>query len=72
MVNPDKKSWVEIKLVDEQGNPVPGEKYLITVPDGTDVEGTLDSNGEARVEGIDPGNCKITFPELDKRTWKKR
>lgn len=72
MVNHDKKSWVEIKLVDERGNPVPGEKYLITVPDGTDVEGTLDSNGEARVEGIDPGNCKITFPELDKRTWAKR
>jgi hypothetical protein len=71
VVNPDKKSWVEIKLVDEQGHPVPGEKYCITVPDGTAVEGSLNDNGEARVEGIDPGNCKITFPELDKRTWKK-
>jgi len=23
------------------------------------------------VEGIDPGTCKITFPELDKDAWEK-
>jgi len=65
-----KPSWIEIKLVDEDNNPVPGEAYRITLPDGQTVaEGTLDDKGFARVDGIDPGTCKITFPELDQDAW---
>ncbi len=68
----EEKSWIEIELVDEEDEPVPGEKYKITLPDGeTIAEGTLDNNGFARVEGIDKGTCKITFPELDKEAWEK-
>ena len=67
-----KKSWIEIELVDEESNPVPGEAYRITLPDGETVaEGTLDEKGLARLEGIDSGTCKITFPELDKDAWEK-
>ncbi len=68
----EKKSWIEIELVDEDDNPIPGERYKVTLPDGTTVaEGTLDENGFARVDGIDPGSCKITFPSLDKDAWEK-
>jgi len=68
----EKKSWIEIELVDEDDNPIPGERYKVTLPDGKTVaEGTLDENGFARVDGIDPGNCKITFPNLDKDAWEK-
>jgi type VI secretion system secreted protein VgrG len=71
--NKDKKSWIEIKLVDEDGVPVAGEEYLVTLPDGQTVaSGTLDDKGKARVENIDPGNCKITFPRLDGRSWNKK
>jgi type VI secretion system secreted protein VgrG len=67
-----KKSWIEIELVDEEDNPVPGEVYRITLPDGETVaEGTLDDKGLARVEGIEPGTCQITFPELDQDAWEK-
>ena len=67
----DKKHWIEIELVDEEGKPVPGEKYAITLPDGSTVaSGTTDENGRARVDGIDPGTCKVTFPNLDKDAWK--
>ena len=67
-----KPSWIEIELVDEDDNPVPGEGYKITLPDGTTVaSGTLDDKGFARVDGIEPGSCQITFPKLDKDTWGK-
>jgi hypothetical protein len=68
-----KPHWIEIKLVDTEGNPVPGEKYKITLPDGSTVaEGTLDGKGFARVDGIDPGTCKVTFPNLDESVWKPK
>jgi hypothetical protein len=63
--------WIEIELVDEENQSVPGEKYRIELPDGSVVEGSLDSQGRARCEGIAPGNCKITFPNLDKEAWEK-
>jgi type VI secretion system secreted protein VgrG len=69
--NQNKKHYIEIKLVDDAGKPVPGEPYKVTLPDGTTVaDGTLDDKGFARVDNIDPGSCKVTFPNLDKRTWK--
>jgi type VI secretion system secreted protein VgrG len=68
--NQQKKHWIEIKLVDQDENPVPGERYKITLPDGTTVaSGTLDDKGWARVDNIDPGTCKVTFPNLDKDAW---
>jgi len=67
----EEKSWIEIEMVDEEDEPVPGEKYKITLPDDSVAEGTLDGKGFARVEGIEPGTCKITFPELDKDAWEK-
>lgn len=56
-------TWVEIRLVDPEGRPVPGAKYRIELPDGEVLEGTLDEDGLAGVDGIDPGDCKVTFPE---------
>ena len=67
-----KPSWIEIEMVDEDGDPVPGQAYSITLPDGETVaEGTLDEKGFVRIDGIDPGTCKITFPNLDKDAWDK-
>ena len=67
-----KKGWIEIVLVDEDNNPVPGEHYQITLPDGATVaDGTLDDKGFARVDGIDSGTCQITFPDLDQDAWDK-
>jgi type VI secretion system secreted protein VgrG len=63
------KAWVEVVLVDETGQPVPGEPYQVTLPDGSVASGTLDEKGLARVEGFDPGSCTITFPNLDGKAW---
>jgi hypothetical protein len=67
-----KKSWIEIELVDEADEPVPGQAYEITLPDGSVAKGTLDGKGFARVEGIEPGTCKVTFPDLDKDAWEPK
>jgi hypothetical protein len=67
----EKKSWIEIELVGEDDKPIPGEKYKITLPDGSVDQGTLDQNGLARVEGFEAGTCKVTFPDLDKEAWEE-
>ena len=66
-----KLTWIEIELVGEDDKPIPGEAYKITLPDGRVTGGTLDEKGFARVEGIEPGTCKVTFPDLDKEAWEK-
>lgn len=67
----EKKSWIEIELVDEADQPVAGQRYEITLPDGSVAKGTLDAHGFARIDGIDPGTCEVTFPDLDKQAWEK-
>jgi type VI secretion system secreted protein VgrG len=68
-----KKAAVEIELLDEDDKPIAGEAYRLILADGTTVaQGTLDDKGCARIEGIDPGTCKVTFPNLDQGAWKKK
>jgi len=64
-------SWIEIELVGEDDEGIPGEKYKITLPDDSVAEGTLDEKGFARVEGFEKGTCKVCFPDLDKEAWEK-
>lgn len=61
------RTWIEIELLDSDNPPQPvgGVRYQIELPDASIVEGRLDARGRARVTGIDPGTCKITFPDLD-------
>jgi type VI secretion system secreted protein VgrG len=71
--NKDKKSWIEIELLDDEEKPVPGEHYRITLPDGaTLAEGTLDERGRARVACIDPGQCTIVFPKIDRTALERK
>ena len=67
-----KTSWIEIELVGEDDEGIPGVKYKITLPDGSVAEGTLDEKGRARVEGFEKGTCKVCFPDLDKEAWEKK
>lgn len=65
------KTWIEIQLVGEDDSPIPGEKYEIELPDGSVEEGVLDAEGVVGLEGIDPGTCRIVFPELDQELWER-
>lgn len=65
-----KRSWIEIELVDQRGAPVAHERFRVKAP-GLDqpLEGFLDEKGFARLGGIDPGTCTISFPNLDAASW---
>ena len=63
------KAWVEVKLMDDDDNPVPGAEYRIRLPDASTSEGTLDDKGAVKIDGIIAGQCVISFPEIDGREW---
>lgn len=65
------RTWIEIELVDMNDKPVPDRAYRIELPDGRVRTGTLDREGRAREDGLVPGTCKVSFPELDGRAWRR-
>jgi hypothetical protein len=69
IVDPTKEGWIGIELVDTAKKPVPNEEYVVTLVNGEKVPGTLDQNGKTRIEGIDPGQCSVTFPKIDRRDF---
>lgn len=58
--------WIELRLLSQDGRPVDGEQYAVTLPDSSQRNGTLDKKGYARLEGIPEGTCLVIFPKLDK------
>jgi hypothetical protein len=66
-----KKTWVEVELLDKNKRPVKGLAIEITLPDGSIEKGTLSEKGSFRKDGIDPGTCRVRFPDLDGREWAK-
>src|SRR5262249_43562121 len=65
----DQLHWVEIVLVGEDHEPIPGERYWLKLPDGTIKQGELDSDCPARFEAIRSGRCEVAFPDLDEKAW---
>ncbi len=64
--------YLKIKLVDEDGNSVPGEPYEVKLPDGKVVKKNLDAEGKVHIKGIkESGSCKVSFPKIDKDAWKR-
>jgi hypothetical protein len=68
MVPREEKSWIEIELVDENGEPYSGDVEL-TLADGRKVRASSNAKGLLRLDGIAPGNCQVTLPDLDASSW---
>jgi hypothetical protein len=62
-------SWIELRLVGEDGSPIAGERYRVTPSSGNVREGYLDASGSVRLHGLRSGDCELTFPDLDKQAW---
>jgi len=65
------KTWVEMEVVDMEGNPVQGKRFLCALPDGSVQEGVLDRTGRVRFDGIDPGNCSFMLADQDRESWER-
>ncbi|MDC0718357.1 hypothetical protein [Nannocystis bainbridge] len=61
--------WVEIQLIGEDGEGIPGQRYRIITPDEVEWRGFTDSLGVARVNRIPAGICQVFFPDLDGEAW---
>ncbi|HYD39954.1 MAG TPA: type VI secretion system tip protein TssI/VgrG [Anaeromyxobacter sp.] len=68
---PGDRASIEIELLDQHGQPMANEPFRVEFPDGKVRTGTTDGSGKATVPGAKEGNCKVTFPFLDGKAWKK-
>jgi uncharacterized Zn-binding protein involved in type VI secretion len=55
------KDWLEIEVKDDWGKAVGNRKYSANLPTGEIRQGTLDSNGKAKLENIPPGKINISL-----------
>jgi hypothetical protein len=64
--------WVDIELLGENGEPVPGQEYWVYSPDGATVgSGTTDENGRASLSVVGSGTYLFTVPDLDEEAWER-
>ena len=63
-----KLSWIEIEIVFDDGTPFAGN-CVVELPGGVRTEGAPDNEGLIRMENLDPGSCKVSFPDLDAAVW---
>jgi hypothetical protein len=60
--------WIEIYLLDETNTGVANEPYRLILPDGSERRGKTDAAGRVRVDGLPSGQCRLTFPRLDRES----
>lgn len=59
------ENWIEVKLLDEDGEPVADQDYVITDADGVEHKGKTDAKGTARLDKIASGDCEVNFVDLE-------
>jgi hypothetical protein len=61
----DVDTWIGLRLINQDGAPVPYRPYRVVTPDGAVLNGQLDSNGLATIRHIKPGKCTVTCPFVE-------
>ena len=69
VLDPEKEAWIGVELRDTDRKPVANAAFVVTPPNHDPVKGNLDQLGRARIEGVDPGQCTIAFPQLHRREF---
>jgi hypothetical protein len=58
------RDWIKMELHDEQGNPIPDEKFALVAADGSKINGSLDEKGYASLDPVAPGKYTLEFPNV--------
>jgi hypothetical protein len=61
--------WVQLELVDQDGQPVANEPFEVEDSNGNVRKGVLDEKGFGEVGGLAPGECQVSFPERQWKHW---
>lgn len=62
-VGPDSGTFVGLRLVNQNEDPIPNRPYRIVLPDQSVNDGMTDSDGSAMARGVNPGGvCRISCP----------
>jgi N-acetylmuramoyl-L-alanine amidase len=56
-------SWIAFRLIDDQGQPIAGQTFTLTDPEGAVRTGATDLAGEARLEPTPGGSHVFAIPE---------
>ncbi|RJS19215.1 type VI secretion system tip protein VgrG [Corallococcus sp. H22C18031201] len=56
---------MSVQVKSQDGKSLANVKYEMELPDGTVRKGTLDGSGKAELKDVPPGNCRMSFPDLD-------
>jgi len=59
-----RKTWVDFRVVDDNGTPVANCRIRVDLPDGRSIQGVTDEDGCFGFDEIDPGMCRITLLDL--------
>jgi uncharacterized protein (DUF2345 family) len=57
------QTWIELKRLDSEQQPISGSRYTITFDSGEVIKGVLDKNGFARHENTPLGSAKVLYED---------
>lgn len=58
------KDFIEVKLQDDEGNPITDEEYMLLFSDGEVRKGKLNKNGQLKEKNIPPVSHRIKFQNV--------
>ncbi len=58
-----------VSLIDDRGVPLADTRYVVTFPDGSELEDRFDSGGETWLENAKTGRYTLTFPDFEASEW---
>lgn len=58
-------TFVAFRLLDDDGTPIPGQPFVLTLPDGRAINGLTDATGRFEYGPVHtPGTCSVRFVTL--------
>ncbi|WP_198263753.1 type VI secretion system Vgr family protein [sulfur-oxidizing endosymbiont of Gigantopelta aegis] len=66
-----KQTWLNVVIKDEDGEPVPNQKFIVKFNNGQIKKGKVNDKGYAHLEPVPEGKHQIELIDVDMREWKK-